>query len=575
MSAVTADPEQQLSSSSDVQGNGEEGAMTVTVNVDVEESTVDDREGDRELVENDDMSEGEFGVAGVTSPQEPSQNGHSPPKPLVSARLLQTTHARINSAKALEEGRGRVKHEDDIWWDQRGSKAYNIPRGNVNKALAHVTSKLHVPTAATVFGQREKADLTKIRPKPLPKPANPEAINPHKDVQSKVFTATTKAIQSGEWKTFKERQKEEEAKAAEDAARQHAEAKKVTQTSDKLLQAPDYKRVAKPVKVVDKREEGWKRITIADQAWQPLPGGTNSPSASARLSLGGGAHSRSSPDLNASMTSPTKSLSGTKSVASMASAGKGSGVPPSFEVWSQQMPAYKMYVPPPRPKSPTPCAFGSGSARATTPTEATSRGRSNTPNHGRSLTRSNSVGSTMSSLSASVSGANDNRNRRNRSNSPNRTAPGASNNSNANNGMSRAAEARQRAAATSAAAAGAVNTSTSSSTPGGPGQGLAKAMIDRASPPLTPFDKIMQHHGMHQPPSAGGASNSSSSSSSAAAKIQATPNSNSNNLSTAATSAATPRVDENNNSSNNNNSNSNSNNNAKTLEEEEALHEMY
>jgi hypothetical protein len=598
---------------------------TVTVNVDVEESTVDGQEEDmqdiedtedmdgvhhrhhRESVDNDDMSEGnDFGVAGdpnarlpMTSPspnvvgsgsgsrpgsgsgsglsrtasgsgsgsrsgrrggpESDSMNGHSSnnlrggdhegdgegedaydehepgsgSKPLVSARLMQTTNARINSARALEEARGRVKHEDDIWWDQRGSKAYNIPRGNINKSLAHVTSKLHVATAATIFGQRDKANLEKVRPKPLPKP-NPEATNPYKDATSKFLTQTTKAAQLGEWKTWKEKQREEELRLAEELAIKSAECKKVAQTSEKLLQTQDFKKVRKVKKDVDKREEGWKRISITDHSLSTSP---------RKSLLNEGLNGRGSPVQSPDKALPhsPKSLSG-RSVASasgskMNASSMSLSHPHSYEIWTQQMPAYKVYVPPPRPKSPTPCAFGSGSARSTTPTET--RGRANTPTH-TSTERSSSLGST------STRGRDTDRSGgRGRSNSPNRTATAAHG---SHSGVSRAAEARQRARNS------VTNTPTHSVGPG---------FNDRSSP-ATPFDKIMPQNGSTPTTTTPGSqSNPFDSTAVLPDNVGATPNSNSNNINSATNSIGTPIAKSIKTSS------------AGQTQDDDALHEMY
>jgi hypothetical protein len=470
----------------------EEGALTVTVNVDVEESTIDDDQPEgqpeQELIENDDMmSEADgFGMVGQIVPPvngdetAPGSNPGSPSKmhqQPVSARLLQTTHARINSARALEEARGRVRHEDDIWWEHRGHKAYQIPRGTLNKSLAHVSSKLHVPTAATIFGQRDKANMDKIRPKPLPK-ASQDACNPYKDVESKFLTATTKAVQTSEWRSYQESKRDEEEKLAAELAIKSAECRKVAQTSEKLLQAQDFKKTTKAKKEVDKREEGWKRVSITDHSL------SNSPMRSllneSPSSLIAKSSSPQSPEKNGLPSSP-KSTSG-RSVASSSASKTAQSAPASYEVWTQQMPSYKMWVPPSRPKSPTPAGFGSSTPRATTPTEA--RGRSSTPTHSKTA-RSNSLGSTSSSMSLlSTSTANDGR--RSRGSSPGRGPNTPSNG--AANGMSRAAAARQRVSAKNSLST--PTAVTPSAGGGGP------SFIDRSSPTTTPFDKVMQQQGL-------------------------------------------------------------------------------
>lgn len=401
--------------------------LTVTVDVDVE-STLDDVEN----VDRDDMrsTDADFGISG---------EGEELVKTTVSPRLLQHTHSLYHAARELEESKGRVRHEDDIWWDQRGNKPYQQYRGGLNKSLAHVTSKLHVPTAATIFWQREKANLEKIRPKPIPRLENPDAINPYINVKSKVNYKTA-AMQRQEWNTWKEKLKEDEERIAAEIAAKNASKPKVKATSDRLLSVSDVKKAQKVHKEVDKREANWKRVPAHEPAWKetsPVP----------KLST-----SVTSPDHGSESGSPGSKVGGGSSVSGTKTLKRSQSVERLYRAGSE-LPDYRQYVAPPRPKSPTPCAFGSGTPRATTPTEA--RRRSLTPNSAGGSTPGSIHGARRLSGAGSVSSYNSGYN--------------GNGNSPANGGArsSRAAEARQRV-----------------------------ATKDRSSPHTTPFEEVMRIHNL-------------------------------------------------------------------------------
>lgn len=74
-------------------------------------------------------------------------------KPILNApseRLLKTTEARVSDRQAYMATKGVIKHEQDIWWEQRK------PLGDAHKANQKAESRLYEPTTCIIYSQRKK-----------------------------------------------------------------------------------------------------------------------------------------------------------------------------------------------------------------------------------------------------------------------------------------------------------------------------------------------------------------------------------------------------------------------------------
>lgn len=67
-----------------------------------------------------------------------------------SERLLATTAARKSDQQAWQATKGVIKHESDIWWEQRK------PLGDAHKVNQKAESRLYEPTTCIIYSQRKK-----------------------------------------------------------------------------------------------------------------------------------------------------------------------------------------------------------------------------------------------------------------------------------------------------------------------------------------------------------------------------------------------------------------------------------
>jgi len=70
-----------------------------------------------------------------------------------SSSLMKMTQSRAADMKAVFENHGKIKHEDDIWWEARGSK-YKYEK--LEKKVIPVESKLAEPTKSFLNSTRGK-----------------------------------------------------------------------------------------------------------------------------------------------------------------------------------------------------------------------------------------------------------------------------------------------------------------------------------------------------------------------------------------------------------------------------------
>jgi hypothetical protein len=74
------------------------------------------------------------------------------PIPPPSDSLMKTTQARLSDVREWHAQRGIVKHQDDIWWEQR-KPLENASKSNLN---SKVQSRLYEPTTSLIYSQRKK-----------------------------------------------------------------------------------------------------------------------------------------------------------------------------------------------------------------------------------------------------------------------------------------------------------------------------------------------------------------------------------------------------------------------------------
>ena len=177
--------------------------------------------------------------------------------------FLKPTTATIVSQKQVLENKGKVRHEDDIWWSKRNPSLGVDP---TYKVSADVHSKLYAPTVASAMQQvqKKKQDLIDVSTlnativsavSVTPVKENSHFLTPTKaaeygkweaahncgsfsapsklelsearrlsmatgpsDVSSRLYRSTV-ALNSAKWKSKEEIQAEEEAKAAAELAK--------------------------------------------------------------------------------------------------------------------------------------------------------------------------------------------------------------------------------------------------------------------------------------------------------------------------------------------------------------------
>lgn len=257
-------------------------------------------------------------------------------KPILNApsdRLMKTTEARVSDRQAYMATKGVIKHEQDIWWEQRK------PLGDAHKVNQKAESRLYEPTTCIIYSQRkkfpprttpdkhavpgsaEKSPARATSPLKVAKidaespllrktfnsivknvkntPAQPPMGTPEiftqgsgpQNVPSRLFSATN-STRNAKWKSREELAMEEAALAAQQAA----SAKKVRAPSEHLVTYNAAMKHAARAKAVsseaDQREVGWsnkfKKDTIPSVEAVPLLPGqrTGSPFRRSRDSRG-------------------------------------------------------------------------------------------------------------------------------------------------------------------------------------------------------------------------------------------------------------------------------------------------
>jgi len=220
--------------------------------------------------------------------------------------LFTPTKANINSQLYLQENFGKVKPEDDIWWNKRSDDLLSHP----SKHYEHVSSKLLQPTTASLLQQTHKFELNSNSSESVSSPeksspvavevsqsllrttANLENSKWHKrhsepniakflpieltearkaslasgpdNVEPRLHMPT-KAYESSKWKSKEEIEAEELAKLlAEKEKIVIGKDVKITKLSDHILaptQANETGRYVKPAVEPDPREVGWQKYT--------------------------------------------------------------------------------------------------------------------------------------------------------------------------------------------------------------------------------------------------------------------------------------------------------------------------
>mmetsp|Transcript_1712 Transcript_1712/g.3674 ORF Transcript_1712/g.3674 Transcript_1712/m.3674 type:complete len:513 (+) Transcript_1712:66-1604(+) len=251
-------------------------------------------------------------------------SGKKPPVQVAppSERLLKTTVARVSDVRAWHETRGVIKHDDDIWWEQRK------PLQDASKTNAHmnVESRLFEPTTSHIYSQRKKfparttpdkhaaapgsaekspaiptptplhvakiptesallrptfnSQVKNVKNQPVPPPPPAMDLPSHtsgpQNVPSRLFSLTT-GMRHAKWKSKEELAAEEAAAAAKKAAA----TKKVKGPSEHLITYNSSMRSSARPKVSqtlpDKRESGWNSSFKKDhipsvEEVPPLPG---------------------------------------------------------------------------------------------------------------------------------------------------------------------------------------------------------------------------------------------------------------------------------------------------------------
>uniref|UniRef100_A0A7S3GQ46 Uncharacterized protein n=1 Tax=Spumella elongata TaxID=89044 RepID=A0A7S3GQ46_9STRA len=290
----------------------------------------------------------------LIAPPTPEPTSATKPKKILNApseRLLKTTEARLSDRQAWHATKGVIKHEQDIWWEQRK------PLGDAHKVNQKAESRLFEPTTCAIYSQRKKfpprttPDKHAVPGSAEKSPVNPRAGSPLKvakiDVESPLLRTTfnsivknvktapvqpplgqpeiftqntgpqnvpsrlfspTNSTRNAKWKSREELAMEE----AELAARQAAVTKKVKAPSEHLVTYNTAMKRAARTKAVssepDRREMGWnskfKKDTIPPVDAVPLlPGQRPGGSPFRRRSDGGSGREQYQSSMNSSIDS--------------------------------------------------------------------------------------------------------------------------------------------------------------------------------------------------------------------------------------------------------------------------------
>jgi len=236
-----------------------------------------------------------------------------------SDSLMKTTQARLSDVREWQIQRGVIKHENDIWWEQRR------PQEGTSKSPVQVESRLFEPTTSHIYSQRKKVP-PRTTPDKFPTPGTPEKpptpnggrktsripsnspllrstfnsvvknvktapvppqpIQPvlfttasgPQNVPSKLFELTTSVV-SGQWRSPAEL-------AAEEAATHHSPRRTVAAPSPHLVNYNESMRNSARAKARSKegdvRETGWNDKVMKDHIpafsdVRPLPAQRRSP----------------------------------------------------------------------------------------------------------------------------------------------------------------------------------------------------------------------------------------------------------------------------------------------------------
>ena len=241
--------------------------------------------------------------------------------PPPSERLMKTTEARMSDVRAWQSNKGVIKHDDDIWWEQRK------PLEGTAKCHIKVESRLFEPTTSHIYSQRKKhplratpdktappasaekspipvvsspplhvakintesallrptfnSQVKNVKNQPIPPPPPemdlPSHLSGPQNVPSRLFAATT-STRCAKWKNREDLSQEE---AALQAKQNPGSAKKVKAPSEHLLSYNAAMRRSARTKATkqapDEREAGWNsafrkdHIPSVDEV-PPLPG---------------------------------------------------------------------------------------------------------------------------------------------------------------------------------------------------------------------------------------------------------------------------------------------------------------
>lgn len=287
----------------------------------------------------------------IASPEAPkSAHKRTPASVGPSERLMKTTIARVSDVRAWHATKGVIKHEEDIWWEQRK------PLADASKHNLKVESRLYEPTTSHIYSQRKKyphrttpdknavpgsaekspipgrngsplkvakinaespllrttinATVKNVKNTPVPPPPPALEILTHssgpQNVASRLFSPTT-CTRAAKWKSREELAAEEAAAAARSQP-----VKKVKAPSSHLLSyntAMQYSVRTKVEKVEgDRRELGWSNGFVKDHIPEvsevpPLPGQRLGASPLRRRSDGGNSRGEFRNSLGSSLES--------------------------------------------------------------------------------------------------------------------------------------------------------------------------------------------------------------------------------------------------------------------------------
>lgn len=298
-------------------------------------------------------------VVGVSETPKPASKKAVPTPP--SERLLKTTEARVSDVRAWHATKGVIKHEEDIWWEQRK------PLENASKINLKVESRLYEPTTSHIYSQRKKhphrttpdknavpgsaekspatggrtgsplkvrtidaespllrttinATVKNVKNTSVPPPPPALEIHTHssgpQNVASRLFAPTT-STRAAKWKSREDLAAEEAALAVKSAP-----IKKIKTPSAHLISynsammASARGKVEKPEG--DRREMGWcasfkKDVIPSVEEVPPLPGQRLGSSPLRRRSDGGNSRGDYHSSLNSSLESMDQHLSKTES----------------------------------------------------------------------------------------------------------------------------------------------------------------------------------------------------------------------------------------------------------------------